>query len=374
MNAELVGQLLDRALARVESQQTDMAESTRALAASVYIDPERAEQDARIVRQTPVIVAHHTEVAQPGDYVTCEVGGVPVVVLRDRRGTLRAFVNACRHRGAKLVSLRRGRKLKQLVCPYHAWSYACDGTLTKIPCAEAFADGQRRDLQALPLFERFGYVFVRADGVHDAATETWLDPLAELDGFGLAGHAQVLPYERRVAANWKLVVDTGLEAYHVRSTHRTTIYKTIFFDNCSLVDRLGPHLRIVFPKTNIERLRERPRAQWNLRDVAYVGYLLFPNTTLLVTPDHVIRMTVVPDGATACRVQLSMLTSTFPASERDWAVAQHNSDLMARTFDEDFAMAESIASGLHRGTQRQLVLGRMELGLQHFHATLEAMC
>lgn len=370
MNHATQVELLRKALELLEAETTDMVPEERRLPAEVYTSEARLDAERRLLRSYPVVVADASELREPGSFVTHDRSGVPVVVRRDESGELRAFVNACRHRGARLVKGPSGRKLKGFVCPYHAWCYDAGGRLVRVPGAEAFPSSSGRDLAEVPVTERFGLVWVRPDPGTSVGFDEHFAPLAELDGFGLDSHASVHPYSRRVAANWKLVLDLGLEAYHVRSTHATSIYQRIFHDDLAVVDRLGPHVRIVFPRTNLAELRELPESGWDLRRFAYVGYLLFPNTSLLIEPDHVLRMTSFPEGVGTTHAELRTLVPAYPTSEKEWANSRRNRDLMDRTLDEDFAMGESITRGLGAGSE--FLLGRNEQGIHFFHDALEA--
>ncbi len=373
MNHETQVELLERALALVEGGSTDMVDEDRWQPVVDYCDPERLEAERALLKSAPIIVADASALKESQSYITHDDSGVPIVVMRGADGVLRALLNVCRHRGARLVEPQRGR-LKVLQCPYHAWTYANDGRLLSIPDQEGFPSACNLDLISLPVIERFGFIWVRPEP-NDASLEAFFAPLSELESFSLGTHASLFPYERQIAADWKIVLELGLEAYHVRKTHAQTIYKRIFFGNRSLVDHLDPHIRIVFPTTNIKELRTLPKEKWNIRNYAYVGYLLFPNTTILIEPDHAMRMTVFPTKAQMSTARITTLTPEYPADERAWSNARHNKDLLDLTLSEDFAMGESIAKGLSATRNGQHLFGRFEQGLQFFHASIDrALC
>lgn len=221
-----------------------------------------------------------------------------------------AFLNVCRHRGTRVEDAPCGRDRKAFVCPYHAWSYARDGRLLGIPHDDGFAgiDRSARGLVRVPAGEAGGLVWIRptrAPSEEDARLDArgWLGVLADdLDGFGLATSHVYAPVTFTKAMNWKLAIEVFLEAYHLRSAHKDTIYG-MFFDNLGLVDRLGPHLRNVFPKRSIEQLATRLEAGLgtSLRGHANVLFHLFPNTLVLVQPDHSAVIHAWPDGPTRTR-------------------------------------------------------------------------
>ena len=162
---------------------------------------------------------HAGQVAQPGSYFTVRAGPVPLVVVRDRDGELRAFLNVCRHRGAEVVS-GEGR-CTTLQCHYHAWTYGLDGELRAAPRAEDGFD--RSELGLRPaLVDTWGrFIFVNADADAAPLAET----LGELPALVRDGGIDVdsLTFHHRghysLAANWKVAVENYLECYHCAVAH-----------------------------------------------------------------------------------------------------------------------------------------------------------
>jgi phenylpropionate dioxygenase-like ring-hydroxylating dioxygenase large terminal subunit len=129
-----------------------------------YVSPEvlRAEQE-EIFRRAWHYAGPAEWVAEPGERFPCHAGDVPLVVVRDRDATLRAFVNVCRHRGSVVVS-ERGRR-ETLQCPYHAWTYDLDGQLRTAPRSEREGSFDAAELGLVPagVSEWGPFVFVNAD-------------------------------------------------------------------------------------------------------------------------------------------------------------------------------------------------------------------
>ena len=97
-----------------------------------YNDPAMFEQEkSSLFADGWVCAGHASEIASPGQYMAVKIGDEPVVVVRDRKGDVRAYSNVCRHRGMALVEGKG--KAAVLTCPYHAWSYDLDGALRKAP-------------------------------------------------------------------------------------------------------------------------------------------------------------------------------------------------------------------------------------------------
>ena len=85
-------------------------------------------------------VGRESQVSQPGDFFTREIGGESVLVVRGTDGTPRAFYNVCRHRGTRLVEDPEGAKLRTIVCPYHGWTYSSEGRLVGAPHTDSLVD------------------------------------------------------------------------------------------------------------------------------------------------------------------------------------------------------------------------------------------
>jgi choline monooxygenase len=188
---------------------------------SWYSDPEllRREQE-RIFRRAWQYVCPADLVADRGTFCAGSLGNVPAVVVRDRGGTLRAFLNVCRHRGSILAE-GHGRR-ETLQCRYHAWTYGLDGSLRAAPRSEQEPGLETDELGLYPLaVETWGpLVFVNPDPGAATLAES-LGPVTEL----LAREIDVesLRFRRRsefeLACNWKVAVENYLECYHCPVAH-----------------------------------------------------------------------------------------------------------------------------------------------------------
>ena len=180
-----------------------------------------ARERKRLFGRAWQYAGHTGQVAEPGSYFTVRAGNVPLIVVRDREGSLRALVNVCRHRGAEVVS-GEGR-CTSLQCHYHAWTYDLDGSLRKAPRSE---DDPGFDRSALGLrrakVDTWGpFLFVNPDPDAAPLAET----LGELPRIVAEGGLDVdaLGFHQRVdytlAANWKVAVENYLECYHCAVAH-----------------------------------------------------------------------------------------------------------------------------------------------------------
>src|SRR5215210_4934281 len=168
-----------------------------------------------------VHVADVRDVPNPGDFATATIGRTPVMVVRDREtGELRAFLNACRHRGAQLLE-GKGTCDKQIKCAYHAWSYGLDGKLLGVPYRDEFDCLDAAQMGLVPV--RVGVVGPMIFACIDPTTpalEMWVGELAhrcESKGVADWEFAWELTYE--LDANWKIFVENANDGYHVQFVH-----------------------------------------------------------------------------------------------------------------------------------------------------------
>jgi phenylpropionate dioxygenase-like ring-hydroxylating dioxygenase large terminal subunit len=185
---------------------------------SWYTDEEvlRREQE-RIFRRSWQYAGPAEHIAEPETFLASRAGDVPVVVVRDRDGELRGFVNVCRHRGS-VVAEGRGRRAT-LQCPYHAWTYGLDGTLRAAPRADREARFDASGLSLVPVaVGTWGpFVFVNPDAEASPLSET-LGRLPELVP-DLATFRFHHRGEYELAANWKIACENFLECYHCPVAH-----------------------------------------------------------------------------------------------------------------------------------------------------------
>jgi choline monooxygenase len=197
-------------------------ESGSTLPASWYVDEDifRLEQE-RIFERSWQCVGLADDLATSGDFITGKVGRVPVVVVRDKAGSLNGFVNVCRHRASIIVQGRGNRSTLQ--CPYHAWTYGLEGDLLSAPRsgAEAAFDASRFCLEKVAV-EVFGpFVFVNGDVSSPSLASQLGDITTRMraDGLFFEGLVHTEHSVSEVAANWKVLVENFNECYHCPVAH-----------------------------------------------------------------------------------------------------------------------------------------------------------
>lgn len=348
-----------------------LGDGVRHIPVDVYKDQQRfAAELARVFESQPLVLLP-SAMLRPGEAVAHDGYGVPLIVSRDRIGKVRILANVCRHRGTRLVETEDVVSSGRIVCPYHAWTYGSDGALLAVPRQECFPglDKAAMGLVEFAAAESGGLIWFARDACADFSDCRALAP--DLDAFGLSDLHVYRRKIHRVEANWKLVIDAFLESYHVQRLHAQTI-APFFADGITAADHIGPHQRAVVGRSDY--LAEIDRDDWeSLRRAVTYTYFLFPSAILIVSPDYINLLVVMPVEPGACLVEDFMLIPEVPRSEEEESHWRRSWDLLdGGTFaSEDFRAAELCQKGLNSGLVEQATLGSLESGIAAFHGRLE---
>jgi len=362
--------------------------------ANVYTCRTIAEREWQVLfRDHPQIVGFSRDLPERGSYFTVDDFGLPLLVTRDTTGRARAFLNACRHRGARVAQGPCG-KAAGFACPYHGWTYSIDGSLQRITRPADFGplDRESHGLVELPAAEVQGLVWVhpRRDGKLDVAQ--LLGPMdGELAGWDLGAMTCMGTSTIEMPLNWKLANDTFGESYHVSRLHRRTLGQ-LFHGDVSVGESIGKHHRLVLASKDIDELRKRPESEWRLLDAALLVYFLFPNVELTVSRIGANLVRIYPDatnpGRSVSRISYYLRPQVVEAlghADQPKVNAANAYDLAARrgtdlishesaqevfrsTIEqEDYAMGVATQRAAESGLLEYVQFGCNEPGLHHYH-------
>ncbi len=365
-----------RLLDYMNRRTTAMAEDVHVEDTAAYASPQRAERERReLFARRPLNLGFSCRLPNPGDWLTEDYSGTPILLVRDRDRTLRAFVNACRHRGARVAD-GAGEKAGGFTCPYHAWNYGLDGKLRTRPNEPAFAGFDRANcnLIALPAVEKYGMMWVAATPGAEFDLDAALGDLGpELDSyqFGTFTHYRTKVITPQV--NWKMVVDGFLESYHLPHLHKTTVSPLIFGD-IGTFDGYGLNTRMISIRRGFADMVKLPQEQWDLITHSAVIYVLFPNTVLVVQGDHAETWHVYPHPTDpgACLTYFSLYAPGPVETDKQRRHWERNFELAIATVEkEDLVVSAGMQRGFESGHQKSIVFGRNEPCLAHFHQSVD---
>jgi phenylpropionate dioxygenase-like ring-hydroxylating dioxygenase large terminal subunit len=334
-----------------------------------YSDPAvlRLERE-RIFRRAWQYAGRVDQAPEPGSFFTCDLAGIPVVVVRDEEGTLRAFLNVCRHRGS-LVCEGEGKRAS-LQCPYHAWTYGLDGSLRAAPRSELVDGFERDSLGLVPVaVEAWGpFVFVNPDGGAEPLAETLgeLPDLVAASGVDLGS----LRFHHRASgpeyeANWKVCSENYLECYHCQVAH----------PGFSRVVDVSVDAYVLqesrFFSTQYGPVREAWKGDFDPRGPVERGqfHFVWPNLTINIMPGHpnLSIGPIVPTGPERTARFLDYFVG--PEVGQDWVDDMLEFDDQVGA--EDRVLVERVQRGLRGGgLEHGRLMGDSEKLIAHFQSLL----
>ena len=360
----------------------------RALPAWVYSHPELTKLELdRILRPSWQIVCHLNSIPKTGDYETFDLGPESIVVLRDRDGSIRAFHNVCRHRGARLLD-GAGNCPATITCPYHGWTYRHDGGLIGMPVRESFP-GLNRELHALRPVRTdiaFGFIFVclapDAEGAVPQPVSTMWGKLGEeLAAYRCEKMVPLAPISTEVwNVDWKIAMDNYLESYHVPIGH-PGLYRMFSPD-------YEDQARVPGVARGLSWLREKRSSRWSeglyqslvgraaqhLPDDqrrCWRFYSALPNLGIDVFPDQMDFFQVLPAGPGKCIIRGAVFG--LPGASRELRAVRYLSNRINTSVNqEDQWLCERVQRGLASSSYRPGPLSRLESCMLEFHDLLRA--
>jgi|TARA_B110000285_G_scaffold137014_1_gene153403 nitrite reductase/ring-hydroxylating ferredoxin subunit len=362
-------ELLDHILNHVDNGTTDLGDEDWFEPVENYTSPLRFDAERRLMRRLPIPFCPVAALPNAGSYVARASAGVPLVVVRGLDGSIRAFRNACRHRGMQLADGSGCTKIFR--CNYHGWAYRLDGRLEYVPHEHGFPDLDKNSNGLVPVHEveiRSGLVFITQDEpVGLGALDSLPDLLTE---------NQVLfdSSESVEDINWKLTAEGTLEGYHIKPTHPESFYP-YGYDNLNVIETQGPNSRVCFPFRRIEKLRDAPRENLSLDRMVTLVHRIFPFTSINQLSQHCHVSFAEPESATRTRYFNYKFTLPKPngsaATEEELARAKKDAAFLSDTGNqEDAKVVSDIQAAMSSGANTHYRFGRFESAIHHLHSNL----
>jgi len=370
--------VLDRLIRHIRSNSTDEAESGMIVPTAHFTSKERAAAEVALIKTLPLVVGHVSEVPEPGSFYTRTVLGIPLLVVRQKDGSVSVFRNMCRHRGGRVEQAEKGRK-GLFMCQYHGWSYAAEGgALKAVPYEATYGEIDRgcNSLIAFPAEVRHGLIFVTLSGDQPQSVAAYLGP--DIDG-------QIAPWKLEQSVifidetisldiNWKLVMDGTIDSLHAQFLHpkpggvgsRTVNHSAVFKE-------YGRHGKMFMARAALKRLLdagEDARASSK-----YIGSVMqiYPNNVFVEAPDHIELWSLWPDldDPTKCSVRFRFLVrQEILTPEMEARITKSWEILRQAGMEEDFPMEAFIQENAGAWPDGTYQYGRNEKSAQHLHRQL----
>lgn len=367
---EIIAKILEYS----ESGGTDMLPEIMHNPVSNYTDPDQLDKEINILfRQFPIIVGHASELAEAGDFLTHNDLGVPILVTRNSDNNINAFLNVCRHRGARVEGRECG-KARTFACPYHSWTYDLNGKLRGLPHPTGFdgIDKSALGLVELAAFVRFGMIWVvPSTQEKEVDIDAWLEPMAEqLGSLDIDDHVIFRKWSVNRNMSWRFALEGFQESYHFCHAHRDTACSS-YLDNQSVHMQRYPHVRHAVPLTKVSELKDIDQKDWEYRPYFMTQNYLFPANFIQVMTDHIYVHTIIPTGPGTCVFQCMMLIAEAPQTDKAERYWKKNYEIIRTVFNEDFEIGENIQKGIDSGANQSFIFGKNECTLHYGQNTLE---
>ncbi|WP_425405207.1 aromatic ring-hydroxylating oxygenase subunit alpha [Hwanghaeella sp.] len=360
---------------RIHRGYTDNPLDTMSLHADAYTRPEWLKHELKTVfARSWQWVCHEERLRQPGSYVTAEIAGRPIFVLRDHDGAVRAFYNVCKHRAHHLLT-GSGSLRRTLVCPYHGWAYDLTGQLRAARETGPLENFQLDDvcLDSIAVETFCGFIYVNLDTGAASLSEQSDGLEDEIRRF--APDVNRLTFAHRltydIKSNWKNVIDNFLECYHCHIAHKDFV-TLVDMDTYKVTTHgiYSSHMaeagRSVNSAYSVEGATVRDHAVW----------WLWPNTCLMRYPGrgNFLVLNVIPVDVNRTIETYDFYLEEPTPNEAEMDAIRYIDEVLQ---PEDIALCESVQRGMDTPVfeQGRIVSdpngsGLSEHALHHFHGLL----
>jgi len=358
-------QIIDRIFSHIDNKTTDLGSEVWREPVKNYVDQERFDREIKLLRSLPVPFCPSSALPNKGSYVSRIAAGTPILVTRDEENNVNAFINACRHRGMQVAS-GSGCK-KSFICPYHGWTYGLKGENRNIPGSDGFpgVDPLEHGLKQINAVEKGGIVYVCQDGeIHKKFLDEALDYFTD-------EQALINQSEIEDQANWKILHETLLEGYHIKTLHKDTFFP-YGLDNINVVENYGQNSRVIFPFRRIEKLRDVDPGSRVIDGTITSVYSLFPNASISVLSKHSNLVILEPISPSRSKwVIYTLINKSNKKGKLSKEDAMRDAKFVGNTGqDEDREAARAIQETLNTKANDHLIFGYFEKAIVNFHTHL----
>ena len=340
-------------------------ERAHAMPKAVYTSDAFAQLErAHIFGKAWLCAGRADALKEPGDYMTMEISGEPVIILRDKDGALRGLSNVCRHRMSTLLE-GRGH-VRAIVCPYHAWTYNLDGSLRGAP-AMTLNESFCKEVIGLPqvrVENWLGWIMVTLNPDAPAPAEALAEVGALVGHLGMETYSETFREEFRWATNWKVLAENFMESYHLPACHAGTIGGASKLEE--MVCPVGFNAfnyHFILKNDTVPLALAHPSNTTLQGDERRMTWLLaiYPSLLITLTPGYFWYLSLTPDGPGHVKVLFGGGMS--PEWMADPSAAENLARVKALLDDvnvEDKGCTERVYRGLIAGMSHPGPLSHLE--------------
>lgn len=373
MNIMMDG-VYERLVTHLRNGTTDLANEMLSVPVANFTSPEHLQKELAVFRKQPLVAAMSSEVLEAGSFVTRDLLGTPLLIVRQRDGSVAAYRNMCSHRGGKVELAESGKK-PFFVCSYHGWSYDGSGELRGIPFEAQLGeiDKSCRSLKQVPAQERHGMIWVDFSATSTPPVESFLGAAdARLASYGADRTLIFMEKKLDAPMNWKLVMDGAIDVLHPQFLHPRGVGKRIE-TGASLWEDFGRHGRSWSAYKRLsDKVREGTETDEDRRYVSG-NFVIFPNASMIPTPTHLEFWNVWPHltDPARCHVHIRFLIDKDLLDDERAAKINKSWEILEQAaFEEDFPMEETIQANANAHPVGTFLYGRIEAPCQHLHRQL----
>lgn len=343
-----------------------------------YFDPAFAQAEMQHMwKKTWLLAGLESDLPGAGSYILFEQLGLSIIISRGKDGVIRAFHNTCRHRSSSLLAEPKG-KVSRFTCPYHAWSYSLDGSLTTVPMAYDFACLDKSERGLLPVrcetWRRL--IFINLDP-EATSLANFMQPLeAHTEGFPLENLVIKDHYFAEMDCNWKLAYHNFLEIYHVSLVHPKSLAPHLDSDSFVFSLAENGHGRIAVQKRQGSSIYKSDAIVPDDVDDGFkraaITIQMFPNVSCSLDPGGFTIQSFWPAGEDRSIMELRLVgwptEADNTADSHYWAEMRKAVDVL---LIEDLRLFPSIQRGVKAGFVTDVTMGYQERGPYWFEEELD---
>ena len=339
------------ALSELQEMAALPFDASQAMPKSVYTSEDFLQRElSQVFGQQWVCVGRASALANTGDYLTYELAGQPLMVVREKNGQLKAQSNVCLHRMSTLLEGRGN--IKTIVCPYHAWSYNLDGSLRGAPAMEKNCgfDKSKYCLPTIHCEEWLGWIMVSLAEKPQPIGEQLKEVEQLIGDYGMENYQELFYETHSWNTNWKVLAENFMESYHLPVCHRDTVGglskleemdcppgKAAFNYHYILKDE---SLKIAIAHPDNQRLQ----GQWRNTTVLLS---IYPSLMITLTPGYFWYLSLHPQGVDHVHIQYGGGLSPEFANDADAnAHFEATKKLLDEVNVEDKGCTEKVYRGL----------------------------